>query len=167
LAAALLAMHAADGATGSLRNLAPSVAAAERGQVQLELDTIAALERQGITRLYARDFGTRILTFESRERVIFANHYEEIYPPYALSVAGAARPAWWTSGRDPDFEANLAALGVRFAYRPASLLGGAYVDFSIPAVPLRTLDPARWVVTASPAGPAAGRGADRDAAARL
>ncbi len=164
LAASLLLVHAAGGMGGEFGILTPRGAAAAQALNQAQLDAVAALERQGLTRLYSADFGMRVLTFLSRERVIFANPYEEIYPPYVLAVAGAERPAWWTSGRDPAFEANLAALGVRFAYRPVSALGGAYVDFSVPVQPLRELDPSRFTVTASHAGHTAGWAADRDAA---
>lgn len=164
VAGALLLVHGAGAATSAFRDLAPAVAAAERAELHAELDTVAALERDGLVRLYAPDLGTRTLTFLSGGRVIFANHYEEIYPPYARAVDGAETAAWWLGGRDPVFDANLAALGVRFAYRPVGSLGGVYTDFAGPAGALRELDPARFTVTASHASPTAGWIADRDAA---
>jgi hypothetical protein len=164
LAAGLVLVHAADAATGSFRNLSPAVAAGERAVLQTQLATVAALERLGITRLYAPDFGTRVMTFLSRERVIFSNHYEEIYPPYVLAVDGAERAGWWMSGRDPLFDANLAALGVQASFQWASPLGGAFTDFVLTAPPVRELDPARWRLTASANEAVAPAVADRDAA---
>jgi hypothetical protein len=159
---ALLLVHVASGLGGELENLRPA-GAPEAEVTRAHLETVAALERQGLRRLYAPDFGTRVFTFLSAERVIFASHYEEIYPPYVVAVDGAERVAWWTGGPSADFEATLAALGVRATYVPATRHGGVYRDFSLTAPPVRELDPSGWEVTASEGGDTARRIADRDA----
>jgi hypothetical protein len=158
---ALLVVNVTGGVGGQLDNLRPRgapLAALTRRQ----LATVAALERQGLTRLYAPDFATRVYTFLSAERVIFANHYEEIVPRHARAVDGAERVAWWSEGRAPGFEANLAALGVQARWIPATSEGGVYTDFTLPPRGLRELDPARWSVTASDGGVTARWAADRD-----
>jgi hypothetical protein len=158
---AVLTLHGAGALPGSFRNLQPAVAATERAQMQGMLDTVEALRRAGPTRLYAPDFGTRVMTFLSRERVIFSNHYEEIYPGYVLAVDGAERAGWWLGGRDPVFDANLHALGVTFAYRPLPF-GGVYTDFALPSPPLREIGPSRLTLTASHGAGTASWAADRD-----
>ena len=130
LVAAVLVLHGADALSGSFRNLRPAVAATERAQMQVMEATVETLRRPGPVRLYAPDFGTRVMTFLSGEQVIFSNHYEEIYPGYVLAVDGAERTGWWLGGQDPTFDANLRALGARFAYRPLPL-GGVYSDFAV------------------------------------
>jgi hypothetical protein len=103
------------------------------------------------------------MTFLSRERVIFSNHYEEIYPPYVRAVDGAARAGWWLGGQDPTFDANLRAMGVSFAYRPVPPFGGVYSDFAVVPRGLREIEPAGLTLTASHASPNAAWAADRDA----
>ncbi|HEV8310879.1 MAG TPA: discoidin domain-containing protein [Methylomirabilota bacterium] len=161
---ALLAIHAIDAATGSLRVFMPEMGAAVNADVVSRRATIASLERAELRRLYAPDFGLRILTFTSRERVIFSSPYEEIYPRYALAVDGAPAPGWWLGGRSALFEENLRALGVRFAYRELGPYAQAYVDFELPEQALRELDPGRLRATASEGPAVADRILDRDAA---
>jgi hypothetical protein len=163
LVAAVLVLHGADALSGSFQNLRPAVAAAERAQMQVMEATVETLRRPGPVRLYAPDFGTRVMTFLSGEQVIFSNHYEEIYPGYVLAVDGAERAGWWLGGQDPTFDANLRALGARFAYRPLPL-GGVYTDFAVAPQPMREIAPGRLGLTASHAGPQAAWVADRDAA---
>lgn len=164
LAGALVLAQGADALTGSFRSLAPAVAELERVELRRQLDTLVTLERQGPRRLYAADPDMRIITFLSRERVIFSSHYEEILPAHALAVDGAEEIGWWTPGPSPVLETNLAALGARFAFRPLGPLGGAYVDFALKPEPLRELDPAGLSVGASENAEAAGFTVDRDAA---
>ncbi len=167
LTAALLLLHGTDGAAAAdvrvvsaFRSLPAPVVAMREGQPA----TLAALAAEGPRRLYADDPWTRALTFLSRERLVFSDPYQEIYPPSALAVDGAETVGWWMSGRSPVFEANLAALGLRFGYRPAGPLGGSYVDFAMPAEGLHELDPDLFTVAASENAPAAAWMLDRDAA---
>jgi hypothetical protein len=159
LAGAVLLVDAASVAAGDYRlYLVPARLAAEQARIAAERRLVAALEAADLRRLYGADFGLRVFTFLSGERVIFSNHYEEMNPAYARLVDGAERPAWWSGPRWPLLERNLDALGVRYTYR----LPGAYIDFAVPAVPLRALDPARVVVSASEGGGRAAWIADRD-----
>jgi hypothetical protein len=160
--AALLLLQAAGIADGEYRLLRPAAGAREDGWRHAALAMIAALERDGPRRLYAPDFGLRVFTFLSHERIIVSNHYEEIYPPYALAVDGAERVGWWMTRPDPVFEANLRALGVRFTRRTMGPFAGIYTDFSLPPQGLHELDPARFTVRASVAPETAAAIADRD-----
>lgn len=139
--AALVLVQVAGALTGSFRSLAPSVAAAQQGELDRQVGAIAALEHHAIRRLYAMDVGTRILTFLSQERVILSHHYEEPYPPHARAVDGAETAGWWFGDRSPAFEAGLTALGVRFVYRPMGAAGGAYTDFVLTTPPLYEVAP--------------------------
>ena len=160
LTMAILLVHAAGALDGSFRNLRPSVAAAERAELAAQLSTIEILERDGLRRLYAPDVATRTLTFLSAGRVIFSNHYDEVRPSYARAVDGATRVAWWMPHAAPVLEANLAALGVRFRFRPVSALGAVYDGFVLTAPPVREVAPTPLRVTASE-GAAPGRMTDR------
>ncbi|MBI4010962.1 MAG: discoidin domain-containing protein [Candidatus Rokubacteria bacterium] len=165
LTAGLLLVHVAGGSVeadvrvvAAFRDLPAPAAAIQRGQPA----AIAALEGEGPRRLYATDPWTRGLTFLSGERLVFSDPYQEIYPPAALAVDGAETVGWWVPGRSPAFEANLAALGVRFGYRPAGPLGGAYAEFALPPETLRELEPGGFTVTASDNAPKAAWMVDRD-----
>ncbi len=160
---ALLLVHGASGLGSQLENLRPS-GAPEAEVTRAHLETVAALERQGLRRLYAPDFGTRVFTFLSAERVIFASHYEEMYPPYAVAVDAAERVAWWMGDPSPSFEASLAALGVHATFVRATRHGGVYVDFGLAEQRVHALDPGGWDATASAGGGTARWVADRDAA---
>jgi hypothetical protein len=124
---------------------------------------VAALERAQLTRLYDSDPAGRILTFLSGERVILSNPYEEILPEYARAVDGAAAVGWRMPRRSPVLEANFAALGVQFAYRPLAGPGGAYAGFRLDAPPVRPLPAAAWRVTASDGAATVGHLTDRAA----
>jgi F5/8 type C domain-containing protein len=161
VAGGLLVVHLVGAAEGEYQFfVAPAKYRAELAMVAGEGRLIAALEAADLRRLYVADYGLRIVTFQSAERVIFSSHYEEANPAYALLVDGAERPAWWTGPRWPLLERNLDALGVRYTYRAP----GAYVDFAVDPVPLHELDPARFVVRASEGGGSAAWIADRDIA---
>jgi len=162
VAAALVVGQAAGAAAGDLYTLTAAGAAEFRAFDAAVAGTVAGLERAGLTRLYAADFGLRVLTFVSGERVIFSSHYEEINPRYALAVDGAPRAAWWIGRRVPEFEANLRAVGVDGSYRPVGPLGGVYTDFRLRGGPVREVDHRRLTVTASEAAPAAAWTVDRD-----
>ncbi len=163
LVAALLLVHVAGAFQGELPNLAPPATSPQRFEVRVQRDAVAALAREGPRRLYSGDFGSRTLTFLSAERVVFSDHYQEIYPPYARAVDGAPAVGWFARRRSATFEANLDALGVRFDYRRVARLGGAYVDFRLPPEALRELDPGRLAVSASESPEAAPWMVDRDA----
>src|SRR5581483_8943049 len=155
VAAALVVGQAAGAAAGDLYTLTAAGAAEFRAFDAAVAGTVAGLERAGLTRLYAADFGLRVLTFVSGERVIFSSHYEEINPRYP-------RAAWWIGRRVPEFEANLRAVGVDGSYRPVGPLGGVYTDFRLRGGPVREVDHRRLTVTASEAAPAAAWTVDRD-----
>jgi hypothetical protein len=163
VAAALLVVHGAGAIVGSFRMIRPTAGTAARAELRAQLDTVAALEQAGLRYLYAPDSGTRIFTFLSNERVVFSNHYEEAYPAYARAVDGAGQIGWWVHRPVPDLEANLAALGASFRFQQVGPLGGAYVDFSLPARVLTELDPEGLTVTASENAAGAAYVLDRDA----
>jgi hypothetical protein len=161
LTASLLVMHAAGALAGSFRNLRPAVAAAQRAELALQLETLARLERAGLSRLYDFDFRSRALTFLSSGRVIFSHPYAEMRPGFARAVDGAPGVAWWTSARAPSLEANFAALGLRFTFQPVSPLGHVFRDFTLAAPPVRELDPATLRIGASAGAGAAHLMTDR------
>jgi hypothetical protein len=162
ITAVVLVFHAAGIVDGEYRALRPAaIARLDAYDAQLQA-TVATLERDGPRRLYAPDFSLRLFTFLSRERIVVSNPYEEIYPPYALAVAGAETAGWWFAQPDPAFEATLRALGIRFARRTVGQSTGIYTDFSLPPQGLRELDPARFTVTASVAPETASAMVDRD-----
>ena len=63
--------------------------------------------------------------------------------------------------RSPGLEANFAALGVGFTFRPMSALGGAYGGFTLSAPPVREIAPATLRVGASDGAGAVARMTDR------
>lgn len=163
LAAGLLCLQGTGAVAGDLQVLTPGGAGPARGFYRAQLDTVAALERAGLRRLYTADVGARVFTFLSRERVVFSEHYREILPRYALAVDGADAVAWWAPGPWPAFEQNLRALGVEAVYQSLPPLGGAYTRFTLRAVePLREVDPRRLRVTAGEAAQRAVWTVDRD-----
>jgi hypothetical protein len=148
----------------ALRQLGPEGRARVAADRQAREATLAAVERDGPDRLYTESAVPYILVYLSNERIVASDPYQEGYPPYARAVDGAPRVGWWVEGgRDSNFEANLAALGVRAAFRPLGPWGAAYVDFHLPAEGLRELDPATLRVTASPNPEAIASVLDRDA----
>ncbi len=161
LTAALLALHAMGALGGSFRNLHPAVAVAERRELAVQRETVQALERAGLRRLYDSDLGNRALTFLAAERVIVSHPYEEIRPRYARAVDGEPEAVWWMPRRSPGLEANFAALGVGFTFRPMSALGGAYGGFTLSAPPVREIAPATLRVSASDGAGAVARMTDR------
>ena len=72
-----------------------------------------------------------MLTVLSAGRTIVSNPYEEIRPGFARAVDGAPAAAWWMPRRAPVLEAHFAALGLRFAFRRVSPLGGVYDGFAL------------------------------------
>ena len=165
VAAGILSVQGAGAAQGTLGALRPESLAREAAYRQADRDTIATLERQGPRRLFSDDPGGQILTYLSRERVIVSDPYQEGYPRYARAVDGEEAIGWWFRGfRNPVFEANLTALGVRFHFRPAGARGGVYADFTLDAPPVVELDPMTFNATASRASETAGRALDRDVA---
>ncbi len=163
LAAGLVGVHVAGALAGSLGGLAPTAAAAERAELAAQRETVAALERAGLRRLYDSDPAGRVLTFLAAERVILAQPYEEILPAHARLVDGAPDAAWWLPKPWPVLEANFRALGARFAFRRVSALGGAYTEFALDAPRVRELPPETLRVLASPAPGAAAAILDRRA----
>ena len=108
--------------------------------------------------------GMHLLTFLSRERVIFSDPYAEGYPPYARLVDGAETVGWWLRGRAPGLGDSLTALGARFEVRHIGNIGGTFVNLALTPQALRELDPATLTVTASLNGAEASSMVDRDAA---
>jgi hypothetical protein len=161
LTAAILSVHAAGALNGSFRNLHPAIAAAERRELAAQQETVQALERAGLGRLYDSNVGNRALTFLSAERVIVSHPYEEIRPRYARAVDGAPEVAWWMPRRSPVLEANFAALGLGVTFRPLSALGGAYGGFTLSAPPVRELAPETLRVSASDGAETVARMTDR------
>jgi hypothetical protein len=157
---ALVLLHAAGALDGSFRHLHPAVATAERAELATQLETLRALDRAGLSRLYDSNPAGRILTFLSAERTVLTNPYQEIRPGYARAVDGASDPAWWVPGRAPTLEAHFAALGVRFTYEPVGTRG-AYRGFTLVAPPVREVAAGGIRVTASDATDVAGRMVDR------
>jgi hypothetical protein len=162
-AGALVVVHAAGAASGEFRNLRPSVGAAQRANLERTLGHVAALEREGVRRLYG-PFMQRTLTFLSAERVIVSDSYEEPNPYYARAVDGAEQAAWGVTRRNRVFEQNLRAVGIAFTFLPvAERERGVYKDFVLRGGAVRELDPSGWRVTTSHRSEVADRLIDRDA----
>lgn len=159
LTAALVLLHAAGALAGSFANLHPAIAAAERAGLAAQRATVEGLERAGLHRLYDSDATGRVLTVLSAGRTIVSNPYEEIRPGFARAVDGAPVAAWWMPRRAPMLEAHFAALGLRFAFRRVSLLGGVYEGFTLVGPPVHEVPVAR--VTASHGSADTGRMTDR------
>jgi hypothetical protein len=149
LAAGILSLHAVGALHGSFRNLSPTIAAAERRELAVQRETVEALERAGIRRLYASDLGHRTFTFLSAGRAIVSHPYEEIRPRYARAVDGERDVMWWMPRRSPGLEANFTALGLGFTFRPMSAQGGAYGGFTLSAPPVREIAAETLRVSAS------------------
>jgi hypothetical protein len=161
LTAAILSIHAVGALDGSFRNLYPAIAAAERRELAVQRETVQALERAGLRRVYDSNVGNRALSFLSAERVIVSHPYEEIRPRYARAVDGEPEVVWWMSRRSRGLEANFAALGLGFTFRPMSALGGAYGGFTLSAPPVREIAPATFRVSASDGAGGVARMTDR------
>jgi hypothetical protein len=110
LTAALLALHAMGELAGSFRNVHPATAAGEGRELAMQRETVQALERAGLRRVYDSNIGNRALTFLAAEQVIVSHPYEEIRPRYARAVDGAPEVVWWMPRRSPGLEAHFAAL---------------------------------------------------------
>src|SRR5262245_38800598 len=65
LTGALLLVHILGALDGSFANLHPVIAGAERAELRVPLESLAALDRAGIHRLYDSDAAGRVLTFLS------------------------------------------------------------------------------------------------------
>jgi hypothetical protein len=149
LTGALLLVHAGGSLRGSFAILDPRVAAVPRAEMAAQRETVAALDRAGLTRVYDADPGSRVLTFLSAERIICSHPYQEDLPEYARAVDGAPSAAWWVDGRSPVLEANFRALGAAFRFRPLVGATGVYVDFALAAPRVTELPVARLRVTTS------------------
>ena len=71
------------------------------------------------------------------------------HQPRAVDGAPAGSVGWWVNAPVPALERSLAALGATFDYHPYPPLGGAYVGFGVPPLPLRELAPDTLRATAS------------------
>lgn len=162
--AAILILHLAGLASGELRLLLPSEVRRIAEDTARWRATIAQLQRTGVTRIYESN-ALRKLTFLSAERVIVSDPYQEISPYYALAVDGAERVGWGLGDPSPEFEANLSALGVGFAFRPIGLRSGTYTDFVLrDREGVREVAPDRLRILTSRQPEAAARMVDRDSA---
>jgi hypothetical protein len=161
VAATLAVVHATGGLAGTFRSLHPAVAGTERAELATQLEILEGLDRAGVHRLYSSDAASRALTFLSAERTIFSDPYEEIRPAFARAVDGAPVVGWWMPRRADVLEAHLAALGIRFTFRPVRALGGVYSGFALTAPPVRELTATALHVTASEGSNATGRMTDR------
>jgi hypothetical protein len=161
LTAAVVAIQAVGAFGGSLANLHPAVAAAERAELAAQLEAVEGLERAGLRRVYDSDATGRVFTVLSAGRTIVSNPYEEIRPSYARAVDGAPAAAWWMPRRAPALEAHFAALGIRYAFRRVGRLGGAYGEFALEAPPVREVAATDLRVTASDGATDTGRMTDR------
>ncbi len=161
LTTALVLLNALGALDGSFGSFHPAIAAAERAGLAAQLATVEGLERAGLHRLYDSDATGRVFTVLSAGRMIVSNPYEEIRPGFARAVDGAPVAAWWMPRRAPVLEAHFAALGLRFAFRRVSPLGGAYDGFALVAPPVREVAPRALRVTASDGSGDAGRMTDR------
>jgi len=135
-----------------------------RAAVEQQEALLEALRARDLTRIYASAWA-RTLTFQSRERVIFADPYQEVYPPYARAVDASPRAAWLSQGRAPAFETTLRAMGV--GWRTEEVEGYLfYTEFARENLPLQELLPTpAWRASSSqPRG--AGHAVDRDAGTR-
>jgi hypothetical protein len=164
VAGVLLTVQVAGALAGEFQAFRPAVIAASHAVGPGTRDLVATIERGGIRHFYSEYLDLSLLTLLSRERVIVSDHYQESYPGYARAVDGAAAAGWWTGRPSPTFETNLAAVGARFTFRTFGPIGGAYVDFALPPIGLRELDPERLAATASVNSTAAGWVLDRTAA---
>lgn len=162
LIAAILALSLA----GSLSEGLPVVPPAIRARYLEENRTTSLLldflRSRGITRVQGPSI---YWTFLSKESTIFADTYQENYPPYAAMVDGSDRAAWMANGPMPEFEAVLRAMGV--SYR---LIQGPgrwfYHDFHLPPFTYAELQPDGWLATASHRPERAQHAVDRDAGTR-
>jgi hypothetical protein len=161
LVAGILLLHAVGALEGSFRNLSAPIAATERRELAVQRETVEALEHAGIRRLYDSDPGHRTFTFLSAGRAIVSHPYEEIRPRYARAVDGEREVVWWMPRRSSGLEANFAALGLGFTFRPLSALGGAYGGFTLSAPPVREIAAETLRVSVSDGGGAALRMTDR------
>jgi hypothetical protein len=161
LVAALLLVHGLGALNGSFADLQPAIAAAERAELAGQLESLAALERADLDRVYDSDAGGRILTFLSAGRTIVSNPYEEIRPAFARAVDGGAAVGWWMPRRAGLLEAHFAALGLRSAFHRRGDLGGTYDAFTLVAPPVREVPASGFRITASDGTDATGRMTDR------
>jgi hypothetical protein len=94
------------------------------------------LDQLRISAVYADSYwdGPR-LTFDSRERIIFANPFEDRQPDYLRFVDGAERFAFLFHAPEPAFEGALRLAGARFERVPVVL------PDAIPYVLYHSIDP--------------------------
>ncbi len=168
LAGIVMAIHAIGISRGIARGEAPlpDPALRQLAPRSVQQGLAEAMARDGVTRLYESHHARRDLAFVSSERVILSHYYEEALPRYARAVDGAParNVGWWVAAPVPALERSLAALGATFEYRPYPPLGGAYVRFVVPQLPLRELAPNDLRAAASESSARAAWVLDRDAA---
>lgn len=130
---------------------------------------IQYLDENGIRRAYAHFWISYRLTYETGERIICAQPYDERfagrYRPKYTDRVDRATPAAFIALPGLGLEADLIEHDLK-------LIGGGYERVSVgPYILLKSfrppetgvaLDPSGWVVTASHGGAAAGRAIDRD-----
>ncbi len=142
----------------------PAALAEFRERVEQDHALIRFADAHGIRFLYGPG-GMHTLTFLSGERIIFADPYQDNYPPYALEVDGAETAGWFALGPDSAFESVLAAMGVRFEVI-RSPVGSIYHHFTREPVATEELSPREWRATASEFPEGAELAIDRDAGTR-
>lgn len=138
---------------------------AHRAEVARQEALLEGLRARGLTRIYASQWA-RTLTFQSGEMVIFADPYQEVYPPHATAVDAAPRAAWLSLGPTPAFEETLRAMGIGWRTEE---VGGLlfYTDFRREGPGLHELRPdPGWRASASHNAATAGHALDRDALTR-
>jgi hypothetical protein len=95
---------------------------------------IAALDRAGVTEVYADYWVAYRLAFETEERIVASPSWGiDRYPPYTARVEAAARPAWVVTV-GPQLDALVAALdrlGV-----PADVVAAGEMAVVLPARPV-------------------------------
>lgn len=106
------------------------------------------LIHNGYNRLYSGD-PEKILAFKSREALIVAQPYQEVYLRYADQVDAARNPAYLFLGQDHIFEENMKALGG--SYRKILAADGylLYADFKPPTETFKFLPRDLWKGTSN------------------
>jgi hypothetical protein len=161
LGLAVVLVHVGGGVTRTLESFAPTVAAAQAANAE-EWQTVAdKLAAEGPRHVYDRNPSTRLFTFLSGGRVIFADPAQEIVAEHALAVDGTPRVGWSAGSR--TLQASLAALGVRSRHREINRGGAVLVEFVVADDRLVELDPSLFRVEASEGSDASGSVADRRA----
>lgn len=149
--------------------LDPEALRAYRAEDRADAKLFAALDGLGIDRVYAESYwdGPR-LTFESAERIVFANPFHDRHPPYLDAVDAADRVAFLFRDRPLDFEGTLALASARFSvdvvHEPPA--ADYWIYHSIEAAPGDGPELAVAAAAASESGDAPDLGFDLDAGSR-